>query len=623
MKITPNLKQRTKGFVIVLVMIMCAVSLIILSGVLYRTSTVSLLNLRNTQLSVLNNAAEAATEKVYAKMAWDFQYYGPNQVSSNLTAYRTYVPTTSDNSFWSRIQFSDANGNVNSTYVSFLTNYTGPLPTQYPNQFATTSPIYRIVSNASMSNSLTPGVIGTAQQDVLLAEVPVSTYAIFYNGVLEFSDCATMVVNGRVHSNSYMCVGAGSGDTLTFGSPVTSCGTMSAPARGGINIWTANDPSTWLTTFSGGYSTNVASVNLAMTMTNTHSIIDIPPPTESPMSVQGQARLYNQAQVVIIVTNGPTASANPTVLVTLQTAYNDQNPGSDTAKTTAILTNVTDTYLDTNSIMKVPFLSLTNTFYDQRQGETNYVAQIDVAQYNNWLTTNSAALGKFSSSPATILYIADQRAAMSTSRQAAVRLVNATQIPSNTLNGNNNGFSVATQNPIYIQGNYNTTVAGVSGNTTAMGSTTNGASVPSAILADAITMLSPNWVDNKSSLAYNSVLRTDPSGTMTVNAALVTGAIPSTGTDANSFSGGVQNLTRFLEDWSSANLVMNTSIINLFNSQIATKQFQMPGAYYNPPKRYWAFDTTFYSRQPPGMPYALVPIRFNWKTPAPATVTSN
>jgi hypothetical protein len=114
---------------------------------------------------------------------------------------------------------------------------------------------------------------------------------------------------------------------------------------------------------------------------------------------------------------------------------------------------------------------------------------------------------------------------------------------------------------------------------------------------------------------------------MTVNAALVTGAVPTTGTDAATFSGGVQNLTRFLEDWSGSGvtLTMNTSIVNLFNSQMATAQFKMPGNYYKPPTRMWGFDTTYYSpnKQPPGVPCALVPIRFNWTRPAPGSVASN
>ena len=618
MKITLAHQRRPSGFILLLVLILSACSLIILSGMMYRTSTISRLNSRNTQLSMLDNAAEAATEKIYAQMATDFENNGPGLVNSNLPTYQTYVPTITDNPFWGNIQFSDpSTGIANRTYVNLLTNYTGPLPTQYPNQFATTSPIYRIVSNATMSNSLNSGVIGTAQEDVLLALVPITTYAIFYNGVLEFSDCATMLVNGRVHSNSYICVGAGSGASLTFSNAVTCCGTLTAPERGGVNDWTLNNPSTWATSFTTPYTTNALSVNLSISMTNTHSIIDIPPAGESPMSVEGQTRLYNEAQVVIIVTNSAVGT-NPTVSVTLQTGYNGADPGADATKENFAITNATQAFLNTNSTLSVPFLSATNAFYDQRQGETNLVTQIDVGQYANWLSTNTTIAGKFTGdSYPTILYVADQR--HSGARQAVVRLVNASQLPYN----HDYGFSVATQNPLYVQGNYNVTVTNVSGNSLALGSTTNGASVPAALLADAVTILSPQWHDNESSLSYG--LRPIVTSDVTVNAALVTGAIPSTDVTATTFSGGVQNLTRFLENWTGVNLTLNTSIVNLFNSHIATNQFQMPNIYYNPPKREWGFDTTYYSpdKQPPGVPCALVPIRFNWQTPPPASVTSN
>jgi len=278
----------------------------------------------------------------------------------------------------------------------------------------------------------------------------------------------------------------------------------------------------------------------------------------------------------------------------------------------------------------VPWLSLTNTFADQRQNQSSqYISQVDVGQLADWINTNTAvgngygSNGKFTSGNfPEILYVADQRGADGT-KQAAVRLVNAAQLPSN----NGYGFSVATRNPIYVEGNYNTqtsnTVTHAITTALTLGSTTNGGSVPSAILADAITILSPGWNDAYSGYAYAS--RPAASGNMTFNAALVTGAMPSSGTSATTFSGGVQNLTRFLEDWSGKTLTLNTSIVNLYNSQIATNQFQMPGIYYNPPTRNWGFDTTYYSpdKQPPGAPCALVPIRFNWQKPPPNTISAN
>ena len=617
MKIILHPQRRPQGFVLLLVIMLAAFSIVILASVMNRTSTVSLLNQRSTQLNQLDSAAEANVEKVYAKMAWDFQSYGPGQVTNNLPSYRTNVPTSSDNAYWSNYTFSDpVTGISNNVYVNFVSTYTGPLPAQFTNQFAYNSPIYRIASNVKLASSLLD-VTGTAQEDVLLALVPITTYAIFYNGELEFSDCAPMLVNGRVHANSDIRVGAGSGSTLTFNAKVTAVGTMSAPQRGGISIWTPDDPSTWQTTFNGGYTTNNPMVNLAFSMTNTHSIIDIPPPPaiESVMSQQGVTRLYNQAQVVLIVTNGPGAS--PNVLLTLQTSYNGGLPGADGSKVFMVLTNATETYLDTNKIVALPFLSLTNTFADQRQNQNSqFVTQIDVNQYNSWLLTNSVVTGKFTgNSYPTILYVADRRNIGST-KQAVVRLVNGAKLPVN----NGLGFTVATQNPLYVKGNYNVTI---NSNTYAMGlgSTTNGSSVPAALLSDSITILSPNWQDSQSSGGYSGRGAAD----MTFNAALVTGNMPSTGTSASTFSGGVHNLTRFLEDWSGCNLTLNTSIVCLYASHMATNQFQMPGAYYAPPTRNWGFDQTYYSpnKQPPGVPCALVPIRFNWFKPPPGSVVSN
>jgi hypothetical protein len=629
MKIILHPQRRGGGFVLLLVLMLVAFSLIILAGVMSRTSTVSLLNQRSTQLNVLDNAAEAAVEKVYARMAWDFQSYGPGLVTNNLTAYRALVPNSSDNAYWGNFVFSDpSSGSANSVYVSYVTNYNGPLPTQFTNQLANNSPIYRIACNVTQPNSLV-NVIGTAQEDVMLAQVPITTYAIFYNGELEFSDCAPMTVNGRVHSNADICVGAGSSSTLAFNGPVTCCSTVAAPQRGGVNLWTVNNPSTWATTFNAGYATNGPIVGIAIQMTNTHSIIDIPPAGESVMGQQGLVRLYNQAQVVLVVTN-PIGATAPTVLVRLQTAYNGALPGADPSAQPYVIPNATDAFLDTNSILKLPFLSLTNTFADARQHQTSqFVTQIDVNQYNQWLTTNSIPKNKFAGgSPATILYVADRRN-LNNNKQSVVRLVNGSRLPLNTVGGINLGFTVATQNPIYIWGNYNTTI---NSNTyaTTLGSTTNGASVPAAVLADAVTLLSPSWTDANSTASEPS---RQVNADMTFNAALVVGNIPTTGTDAHTFSGGVHNVTRFLEDWASNNrtLTLNTSIVVLYSSTIATNQFIMPysssetDGYYNPPTRNWGFDQTYYSpnKQPPGVPCALVPIRYNWTKPAPNSVASN
>ena len=626
MKITLKKNRRPQGFILLLVLMLAAFSVIILAGVMNRTSTVALLNMRSVKLNALDSAAEAAVEKALARMAWDFQQYGPGQVTSYLSTYRALVPSGSDNAYWSNFSFSDpVSGTVGALYCDYVTNYTGSLPLQFTNQFAYNSPIYRIACNVKNTNSLGADVIGTAQEDILLALVPITTYAIFYNGQLEFSGCAPMTVNGRVHANTNICVGAGGTSTLTFNSKVTAVATLSAPNRA-IWSWTEFDPTTWRTTFGVPYVTNSPLVSLAIQMTNTHSIIEIPPAGEIVMSQLGQVRLYNQAQVVLIVTNSPFGNW-PQINLRLQTAYNGTLPGGDGSPFNKVLTNIAEgIFVDvanTNTVVSMSFLSLTNTFTDLRQFQTNqFITQINVGQLATWLTSDARVVGKFSAGSGlypTILYVADQRN-LGTNKQSAIRLVNVQKLPYN----NGLGFSVASQNPVYVKGDYNTTINGTNFATT-LGSTTNGASVPAAILSDAITILSPSWLDANSAADFSS----RAASSMSFNAAIVTGNVPSTGTGNTQFSGGVHNITRLLEDWSNDTLTLNTSIVVLYASKIGTNQWQVQhngnaSGYYDPPTRNWGFDTTYYSpnKQPPGVPCALVPIRFNWSKPPPGGLAS-
>ena len=640
MKINPIHSKQTRGFIIITVMILCAASLLILVGILRYTTTTANLNMRSNEYSLCQNAAEAATEKVYAKMAYDFVAYGIGQISNNVSTYQTMVPTAADNPYFTNFDFYSptAPTTAGQIYVSFLTNYSGPLPSQYTNEFCSTnSMIYRIVSNVTMPGSYDNQVIGTAQEDVLFALVPINTYAIFYNGELEFSDCATMNITGRTHSNADICTGSSS--PLTFSALVTACTTISSPNRGNAGPWSLNQD----VTYSASYQTDAVSVQISIPMTNTYSIIQIPTnpsPTEA-MSIAGQQMEYNEAQVVLIITNSPNtntnspyfAGTNPMVQVILQTVNNSGNlPGADPSPHIFWETNMSPARLMTNNtayqnnlnpytnFICLPFLTLTNTFCDQRDigYKTNlYVTQIDVGKYAQWVQTNVCVTGKISASQnlyPTILYVADERN-IGTNMLSVVRLTDAQQLPYN----NNIGFTVATQNPLYIVGNYNTTTNGTTFSLN-VGSTTNGYTVPAALISDALTVLSSNWSDSASSNSYTTRIAANT----TINAAIVTGNVPSTGTNATTFSGGVHNLTRLLENWTGCTLTYNTSIVCLFSSQMATNQFQMPGNYYVPPTRQWGFDPTFYnpSREPPGIPEALVPIRFNWLQPPPGSVTT-
>jgi hypothetical protein len=428
---------------------------------------------------------------------------------------------------------------------------------------------------------------------------PLFQYAIFYNGVLEFSTCSPMTINGPVRCNTNIYVGAAAGGTLTFNSTVTAGGIVMAPTNNGAN-WgnPTNFSSSWRTAFNGNppYVTNAPVVNLLYWAGNSHEIIDPPPAGEAPTSALGQQRLFNLAHVLLLVSNLNTTT-NITVTTIVQQSVNQNVPGADPAAYVSVYTNPSPSFLAST----LPFLMITNRFYDGREKKTNLTTQIDIGKYTTWLATNAPIADKFpagSGTFATILYVADNR--ITTAGQlTVVRLTNGIALPRN----GGQGFSLATANPLYIWGNYNCT------NPAYLGTTNTGASVPAALFSDAVTILSSNWKDTNSFTPFStSATAWNASSTNTVNAALLSGIVPSTGPDNMHFSGGVHNFTRLLEDWNGCTLWLNTSIVNLYNSTRATNQFLNPNTYYYPPTRRFSFDLRFSDPNgatPPGTPMIL------------------
>jgi hypothetical protein len=527
-----------------------------------------------------------------AGLSWpETDYYYLLQSSTNLTA-------------------SNAWFNV-ATASALASNYSFSIPPQ--TGLAVTAPV---ITNIVGGNFVvTQSVTGAGQFFRLQAPqkplgIPVCSFGIFYDGELELSDLSTLTIGGPVHANGPIDLGTISGSTLTFNSTITTTSVIGSPERAGLTFpsWTTS------TVFKGQppYVTNVPAFFQSLGTTNPHAIIQAPPAGEDPNSLVGQSRLFNQAQVVLIISNSvySVTATNPTVYLALQNSYNGLIPGDDPARVSYLITNATTALLQTNlnnsTNIALPFLTLTNDFCDQRENQYHmFVTQINVGAFADWAATNPCVLGKLNPEAGlypTILYVADRRLIMAanSNRLAVVRLVNAQKLPAN----NGQGFNVATQNPLCVLGNYNTTRDGVHF-ALAVGSTTNGYTVPAALIADAITVLSSNWNDKASSATYTARI---PVNT-TLNAVIIAGDVPSTGTTATTFSGGVQNLTRLLENWSGYTLNYNTSLVCLYGSQMATNQFQLPGYYYTAPTRNWGFDPNFSNpyKLPQGIPTYTLP----------------
>jgi hypothetical protein len=195
------------------------------------------------------------------------------------------------------------------------------------------------------------------------------------------------------------------------------------------------------------------------------------------------------------------------------------------------------------------------------------------------------------------------------------------------------GFTVASENPVYIQGDYNSVTSPTedtffTDQKSAPPADDQTGYVPAAVIADAVTLLSNSWDDRISMVGVpgNTDITYDVApnagnrlaSTTSYRVAVAGGKnmafpFPSwanknpdypLGTD-----GGVGNFLRFLEDWSTPNATLNYggSLVSLYYSTYNTGIFKCcEYVVYAPPTRNYVFDVDYTlpggAGLPPGTP---------------------
>ncbi len=164
------------------------------------------------------------------------------------------------------------------------------------------------------------------------------------------------------------------------------------------------------------------------------------------------------------------------------------------------------------------------------------------------------------------------------------------------------GLTVASENAVYLQGDYNASVgAGGFGEPNAAAS----------VVADAVTLLSNNWSDLSSLNSPHQPLGRVASTTW-YRVALVGGkgpAFPRPGNVSGDFGtygtdGGVINFLRYLERWTGATANYSGAIVSFFYHRQATGTYKCCRNVYDPPTRAYGFDVDFLDPTllPPGTP---------------------
>jgi Tfp pilus assembly protein PilX len=180
------------------------------------------------------------------------------------------------------------------------------------------------------------------------------------------------------------------------------------------------------------------------------------------------------------------------------------------------------------------------------------------------------------------------------------------------------GFTVASENPVYIQGDYNSNAADTTWASPPVDKTGMAAA---AVIADTVTLLSNSWDDRVSMLGtpgntsptnlgnrpttstyYRVAIAAGKNMTFTYPAAWPeAGGEDDIGTD-----GGIHNFLHLLENWGSGGVTENYkgSLASLYYSTYNTGFFKCCTAVYGVPNRNFYFDADFSvpAGLPPGTP---------------------
>ena len=433
---------------------------------------------------------------------------------------------------------------------------------------------WRIASTATEAKTGSKGMVTLDVEDQL---IPIFQFGVFYNDNLEMEPGANMTfTGGRIHSNSniYMAE-TGSSVSLTVNAPITSAQNLYAYRLDGAatnhNVYISNgqgsDPLLSIDSTAANWATQSQVIWNGNVKTSVNGItaLNVPMPVAGqPISLvgTGQGSLDQMAGVVITDLTAKDRNGNP---ITIPCYYSSSHAAAN------------DTGCGAGNGHLANPITVT-TVYDYRQGGAQTVVNVELAKVLPAVQT--ALDNPPTSCDPGILYIS------SSDSSRSVRLWNGGTIPAE-------GLTIASNLPVCVQGDYNS------------------ANNPAAIAADAVTVLSNSWPQPQNSTQYgaSTSISSRPASTTTVNAAFMVG---NKDTSGSQYSGGLENLVRFLENWSNVTFNYSGSLVCLWQSAHANSNWPGTGTVYNPPNRNWSYGINV-NKLPPGTPRVRYVMKLGWR----------
>ncbi|MEO7996135.1 MAG: hypothetical protein ABI852_01755 [Gemmatimonadaceae bacterium] len=448
--------------------------------------------------------------------------------------------------------------------------------------------------------------------------IPLFQFGVFYEGDLEIEPGAPMTFAGWVHTNGNLYLSSAS---VTFQSQITTPDSVFWQRKdqnqrlSGVRINNAAGSAVQLD-FDSRSLAGAAFVNRSQSkfngrlMTEAHGVrpLKLPLPGGTPPIALVQPRDPNDTPMAqdvkmawkadwIITVNSHVFRMDTNTLRT-STSFCDS----------LIQVRVAGMVAPTGIPCRKIFKAKVNAFYDGREDLKPDLLDIHMDSLRLW---TDALPGQRAPRIIYIEFVNDSAGLVGSGGQTgvndymAVRLRGGARLPVPTSSADTGGVSIVTNRPMYVLGDYNTTVWR-----------------PAALMADAITFLSnpataamtgcvsatTGWCDMMQASGTQRIPRAT-----TVNAAILAGHSPTScdwqraGCGTPVYGGGLENFPRFLENWAGITFTYTGSLVSLFANQYSHGLWGNTtngGAYYSAPTRAWQFDINFRfpQRLPPGTP---------------------
>jgi hypothetical protein len=445
--------------------------------------------------------------------------------------------------------------------------------------------------------------------------VPLFQFGAFFDKDLEFIPGPPMDMNGPVHANGDIYVD--SQTQLNFHGSISALGDLYYGLKFRPNRYVGSvgvvDPTAIKNLPSGGSQNRVKLTPTMLTQWNNNIRVNVEKVALPPLSTfaPSAGNTYwdkADARLVLIVDHG----GNPSRVEWQNVDGSKNNPRSDTITNSVDCSNAgragTSILPNERAVHWSPYTGSNETaFRDRREGGFITMLEVDmkmllycikaVSNPNKSVLTGGRSLND-TSDGGIILYLTVKgpRSALDQSFYGVrVRNGKSLQDPDLTGSGVVKGVTIVSDQPLYIQGDYNNPV-------------NTAHKVSASFIGDTINVLSNAHINDSSRNGFNAASSSSDScdlscrlgSNTTIQAAFLagsdtTGWVEGVGGQDRGIStsnGGLNNLMRFHEDWTGSTFTYSGSLTSLRTPQRAKGAFRI-APIFAPPTRDWSFDSDF------------------------------